>query len=114
MKINYHNRKFRTAQNSSQGQVNQATVFHYSQLGQRLEGTYEGGPILKGQLLGKVNEDNSLDFVYHHVDTDGKLHAGFCHSTPEILSDGRIRLSETWQWTHETNEKGESVVEEII
>jgi hypothetical protein len=38
---------------------------------------------------------------------------GVCRSTAEILSDGRIRLLEKWQWTSGDFSEGESVVEEI-
>lgn len=38
---------------------------------------------------------------------------GRCHSVPEVLADGRIRLHEQWQWTSGNQSKGESVIEEI-
>jgi hypothetical protein len=38
---------------------------------------------------------------------------GRCHSIPEQLSDGRIRLHEQWQWTSGDLSSGESIVEEI-
>ena len=63
-------------------------------------------------MTGLVHEDSSLYFAYHHLDTDGRLKSGYCHSTPEVLPDGRIRLHEQWEWTHGGEGKGESVVEE--
>ncbi|MEO6131717.1 MAG: n-acetylglutamate synthase, partial [Saprospiraceae bacterium] len=99
MKINYHGRKFRGFENTANGQVSGATVFTYSQSGSILQATYSGGSILQGQMLGVVHEDNSLSFVYHHIDSDRHLRNGYCKSIPELLPDGRIRLHEKWEWT---------------
>ncbi len=33
-----------------------------------------------------------------------------CHSVPQILSDGRIELSEQWQWLNGDKSKGSSIV----
>ncbi len=113
-KINYHGRKFRGISNSPNGQVSGNTIFNYSQIGDKLVATYSGGGILEGHMIGHVHEDNSLAFVYHHIDTDGVMKSGHCKSTPEILPDGRIRLQETWLWTFGGEGDGASVVEECI
>lgn len=113
MKINYHGRKFVGVSNTSNGQVNGDTLFIYSQYGHILTGAYSGGSIKSGHIIGLVNEDNSLHFVYHHLDTDGQLKSGYCYSVPEVLPDGRIRLHEKWEWTYGGEGKGESVVEEM-
>jgi hypothetical protein len=34
-------------------------------------------------------------------------------SIPQILTDGRIRLIENWEWTNVDMSKGSSVIEEI-
>lgn len=111
-KINYHNRKFAGISNTPNGQVSGDTVFHYAQHGLVLTATYGGGSILQGHMIGKVLDDSSLDFVYQHIDIEGNIKSGHCHSIPEILADGRIRLYEVWEWT--TGGKGESVVEEDV
>jgi hypothetical protein len=38
---------------------------------------------------------------------------GVCHSKPEILKNGKIRLHETWQWTSGDQSKGKSILEEV-
>jgi hypothetical protein len=50
---------------------------------------------------------------YQHLNTRGEMMTGRCHSVPEILSDGRIRLRESWQWTCGDYSSGESVVDEV-
>ncbi len=112
MKINYHGRTFAGVSNTPNGQVSGQTIFAYSQDGEMLSATYSGGSIKNGHMTGLVHEDSSLYFAYHHLDTDGRLKSGYCHSTPEVLPDGRIRLHEQWEWTHGGEGKGESVVEE--
>ncbi|WP_321538875.1 hypothetical protein [Flavobacterium piscinae] len=37
---------------------------------------------------------------------------GICHSKPEIMENGKIRLHETWQWTSGDYSNGESIIEE--
>jgi hypothetical protein len=113
MKINYNGRKFKGVSNVAHGQVSNETVFQYSQNEHILTATYSGGSIREGYMLGLVLADNSLQFVYHHIDIDGNIKSGQCTSIPEILYDGHIRLYETWEWTYGGEGKGESVVEEI-
>jgi hypothetical protein len=113
MRINYHGRTFTAVSNSPNGQINGDTIFQYDQQGSLLTAFYRGGMIHEGHILGKVNEDSSLYFTYHHLDVDGHLKSGYCTSVPEVLPDGRIRLFETWEWRHGGEGKGTSVVEEI-
>ena len=113
MKINYNNKKFRSVENSTTGEVGDETVFHYHQSGNIVWAEYSGGAIAKGHLIAKCDSDCMLDMRYHHINTSGELMTGICRSMPEILSDGRIRLHEKWQWTSGDHSSGESIVEEI-
>jgi hypothetical protein len=110
--INYHNKIFRAVSNTPNGQVSSETIFHYFQHETTLSGNYSGGAIKTGSLLGKVNEDSSLFFVYHHIDMYGELKSGFCHSTPSIMDNNKVRLHEKWEWLFGGEGQGESVIEE--
>ena len=112
--INYHLKKFVPVSNTQNGQTSAATIFLYQQNGNVLSGTYSGGTIKTGHLLGLVQADGTLHFYYHQLDEAMQLHSGYCKSVPEILPDGRIRLYEEWQWTSGDKSSGKSVVEEII
>ena len=112
-KINYNNRRFVSVSNSESGEVSAETVFHYHQQDNFVWATYEGGSVFFGTLIAKVSDDGSLDMRYQHINKQGELMTGVCKSTSEILSDGRIRLYETWQWTCGDCSTGKSVVEEI-
>lgn len=112
--INYHNKVFRAISNSENGQTSEETIFHYKQVGNILTAAYSGGVILKGHLIGLVNEAGVIDMRYHQIDTDGNIKTGKCISTPEILENGRIKLHESWEWTSDDFSKGTSVIEEVI
>ncbi|MVM28587.1 n-acetylglutamate synthase [Spirosoma sp. HMF4905] len=109
----YNNKTFRSITNTSNGEVSGDTLFQYHQDGQIVWAEYSGGSIAKGFLIAKLLDSNCLDMRYQHVNTQGELMTGRCHSTPEQLPDGRIRLHERWQWTSGDNSSGESIVEEV-
>lgn len=112
-KINYDGRKFTSVQNSESGEVSAATVFQYHHKDNLVWAEYRGGEIVFGNLIAKVAENGALEMHYQHFNRHGALMTGICHSTPEILADGRIRLYEKWQWTSGDLSRGESIVEEI-
>lgn len=111
--INYHQRRFRSVSNAANGEVGAATLFQYQQDGALVWAEYRGGAIVFGTLIAKVDAQGCLDMRYQHLNVDGQLMTGRCHSTPEILPDGRLRLHEQWQWTSGDGSAGSSVVEEI-
>lgn len=112
--INYHHKKFVSLENTSNGEVSAKTLFHYRQEGHIVTGTYSGGQIIQGMLIGIVMEDGSLEFRYNHVNKQNELRGGFCRSSPEILPDGRIRLHENWEWMDAERTAGSSIIEEVI
>ncbi|QWX83614.1 n-acetylglutamate synthase [Cellulophaga sp. HaHaR_3_176] len=111
--MNYNNKKFRPILNSENGETTEETIFEYQQVGNILTSKYQGGKILKGHLIGLVNEDGTIDMRYHQVNEKGELMTGICHSTPEILENGKIRLHESWKWTSGDMSSGKSTLEEI-
>lgn len=113
MKINYKNKKIRVVQNSENGETSEETVFLYQQEGDILTSIYSGGKIKSGHLIGLVEDDGTIEMRYHQVNQKGELMTGVCHSKPEILKNGKIRLYETWQWTSGDQSKGTSVLEEL-
>jgi hypothetical protein len=114
MSINYHKKTFKSIANSDDGVVGEQTIFHYQQQGNLVWAEYSGGAIVKGFLVAKVIENDTLDMRYEHINTTGEIMTGLCLSRPETLLDGRIRLYEKWQWTSGDLSSGESIIEEII
>ncbi len=111
-KINYHHKTFRPTHTAANGEVTNDTVFHYQQQENIVTAEYAGGSIVRGHLIALVAADGCLDMRYHQVNDRGELQTGYCHSVPEVLPDGRLRLHETWQWTSGNQSRGTSVVEE--
>lgn len=111
--INYDGRKFVPKINSENGEVNAQTVFLYHQNGNLLWAEYSGGNILKGSLIGSVSDGGELDFVYHHINRDMHVKTGKCHSVPIVKTDGKIELSEQWEWTSGDFSKGASLLVEV-
>ena len=64
--INYNGRKFRSVNNSPNGEVDADTVFHYSQKDEIVWAVYHGGAIRWGTLIAKVDEAGNLETRYQH------------------------------------------------
>ena len=111
--MNYNNRKFRAIHNSENGAVTPDLIFHYKQTDDILTCTYAGSKITAGHLIGLVDGKGNIQMRYHQVNISGELMTGICNSTPEVLSNGKIRLHEDWQWTSGDHSKGKSILEEI-
>lgn len=111
--MNYDNRKFRVVENTNNGETTQETVFHYRQQGAILTSNYSGGKIVKGHLMGLVDENGVIEMRYHQVNIDRILMTGTCLSKPEINTNGKIRLHESWEWTSGDFSSGTSILEEI-
>ena len=111
--MNYHNKKFKPVNNTDNAETSEDTVFLYQQNGRILTSEYSGGQIVKGHLIGLVDEEGNIDMRYHQVNSNGELMTGVCRSRPEVLGNGRIRLLEEWQWTSGDKSRGESILEEI-
>lgn len=110
--INYHNRVFKPVVTSDNGETTDETVFVYKQVGSILSAEYSGGRIVKGHLLGLVDEKGEIEMRYHQVNTNGELMTGVCKSRPEILENGKLRLHESWEWTSGDKSNGHSILQE--
>lgn len=111
--INYNERTFRLVSNTDGGETNEETIFNYQQHSFLVSGTYSGGPILFGHLIGLVDAEGIMEISYHHVNHEGIVRTGICVTKPEVLPDGKIRLHERWRWTNGDGLEGESKLEEI-
>ncbi len=112
--MNYNNRIFRGRINSETGEVDAQTRFHYRQEGGRIWASYHGGQVVTGHLQGKAHPDGSLEFLYHHENTQGELMAGQCRSVPTFDANGTLVLKENWQWFTGARNSGSSEVEEVM
>ena len=111
--INYNNKSFRPLSSLENSETSSDTIFVYKQKGNILTSTYRGGNIIEGHLIGLVDNDGSINMRYHQINESGELMTGICSSKPEIDSNGKIKLYESWEWTSGDKSKGTSILEEI-
>ena len=111
--INYDGRVFgMLSSTTGDAEAVASTRFHYHQSENVVTCEYSGGSVLVGRMIALVDEDGGLTLRFEHVYTDGRMMSGKGIATPEVLSDGRLRLHETYE-VFETGHQGTSVVEEI-
>jgi hypothetical protein len=113
-KINYNNKIFVSISNTENGEVNEETIFHYYQENDYIWAEYYGGKIIKGFLVGYIDNNGILHFNYEHINNEKIIRTGECKSEPKKLNDGRIELKETWEWTNGDKSKGESKIIEKL
>lgn len=111
--MNYNNKRFKPLHSSDNAEASEETIFHYRQEGAILTSEYQGGKIVKGHLIGIVDQHGTIDMRYHQVNTEGVLMTGKCISRPEMDADGKIRLFESWQWTSGDRSEGKSILVEL-
>ena len=103
-------RNFIAVQNSDSGEVSEQTVFSYHQKDNSIWAEYLGGSIVKGFLIGTMDGNHCLSFSYQHLNINGELKSGSCHSRP-CEENGKLRFYEEWQWA--SGEAGTSIIEEL-
>jgi len=107
--LDYDGRLFRAA---GEGETD-GSVARYHQDGKVLWGEFAGGQVRRGSIAGTVGPDGGLHFGYCMVLGDGDVILGRCRSRPELLDDGRIRLTEQWERYGPHAATGVSYLEEI-
>ena len=63
--MNYNNKRFRTVENSENGETTAETIFEYKQNGNIITSEYSGGQIVIGHLIGLVDENGNIEMRYH-------------------------------------------------
>jgi hypothetical protein len=111
MQFDLHNKKFKSLDNSKNGEVGSDTIFHYRQEGNNIWATYSGGKIKVGTLIGEI-KNNEITLIYQHLNEDGDFLTGCCDTKILVVND-KIRLDEKWRWTCKDFSKGTSLLEEI-
>jgi hypothetical protein len=111
--MNYNNKKFKPVSNSENSEVSGDMIFHYQQMGNILTCNYKGENIIKGHLMGLVDESGCIQMSYHQISISGELMTGVCSSKPEQMNNGKVRIHEEWKWTSGDKSKGNSILEEI-
>tara|TARA_Y100000746_G_C15192161_1_gene321825 strand:- start:154 stop:492 length:339 start_codon:yes stop_codon:yes gene_type:complete len=111
--FNLHFKQFKNIENSEGGEVNDKTIFEYFQNGNEIWGKYKGGMILEGKLEGFKTSENGFKISYSHINFKGELKTGNSNTEVSFSKEGKIILSEFWQWSDEKKIKGKSTLIEV-
>ncbi len=112
MPFNCDGRRLRVASTDPTGVVSAGTVLTLRQAGDVVTGHYEGGAIVAGFLAGRLEASGGLRFCYAQTDREGRVDSGVSTATFDQAPDGRMRLTETFQWLTRPG-RGVNVFEEL-
>ncbi len=112
MKISLHNIKMTVIKTASKGVVNKHTIFSFSQTDNIVTAEYSGGRVRKGYLVGTISR-NKLKFSYCQLHRDGKLDNGVSSCELSLNENGKIILTEHFEWKTRPGETGTNVFEQI-
>jgi hypothetical protein len=73
-----------------------SVIGHYHQRSELIWAEFGGDRVRTGRLVGICDNDGVIDAAYCQIMADGEVVAGRCVSTPTVLADGRVRLTERW------------------
>lgn len=90
--VDYGGRRFRAV-----GGGPDAPEGRYFQDGDLVWADISGPAVRAGRLIATRRPDGALDAAYCFLTAAGETVAGACVSTPELLADGRLRLTEHWR-----------------
>ena len=107
--IDYDGRLF----SPSPAPAGEAPVARYHQEQDLIWAEFSGGEVRRGSIAGTCADDGVLQFAYCMVLTSGEAVTGVCRSVPEVLADGRIRLTEHWERFGSGASSGISTLEEL-
>lgn len=110
--FDFNNKKFALIENSENGQVNSETVFEYKQDGNLVTADYFGGTIRYGKIIAELNGDR-LNMLYQCLTTANQLKAGKAKAKISLTNEGNMKLSLSWEWLTNGNDKGRSEYIEI-
>lgn len=107
-----HDRRFVVADNPH-GVSGADTVFHYRVDGAAITGSYQGGRIRVGHLVGRVTGPDTIETLYQCVTTGGELLAGWSRGRVGVDAAGHTTLAFEWGWLSGAEGGGESRYREL-
>ena len=104
--------RMNVAETDPDGVVNHETIFEFIQEGSIVTAKYEGGKIEKGFLAGTLKE-NTLNFTYCQMQKDGTLDNGISQCEVSKDANGKVQLTEHFEWKSRPGVKGKNVFREM-
>ena len=113
LRARLHGRRFVTTGNTH-GVSGAETVFRYEMEGAAITGTYDGGRVRVGHLVGHAAGADTIELLYHCITTDGSLLAGWSRGRVGSDAAGRTTLAFDWGWLSGAEGGGESRYVELV
>ncbi|HSW71909.1 MAG TPA: hypothetical protein VLG44_00680 [Chlamydiales bacterium] len=111
--ISLNNIRMNVIHTDASGVVNHETIFYFSESNGVISAEYSGGKISQGFLVGKFTNDNQLVFSYCQMQVDGKLDFGTSQCTVSRANNGKIILTEHFEWASRPGEFGTNIFQEM-
>lgn len=99
---------FRAVANSENGSLNTETEMRFTSDDGIVVGTYSGGTIAAGHVLGKRLGESEVEMVYQGATTGGDVQAGTARARFAVDEDDRMHMSLDWQWLTGDRSEGRS------
>jgi hypothetical protein len=99
---------FRAVSNSKHGSINTETEMNFTSDEGIVIGSYGGGTVITGHVIGKHVGDSEIEMLYHSVNTSGAIQAGKAHGRFARDEEGRMYMYLDWQWLTGDGSSGQS------
>jgi len=110
--ITLDGRRFNVVETAGSGVVGRDTIFRFRQSQDMISADYSGGKIRQGRLIGRL-DGAELIFCFCQMQNDGLMDNGQSRCSLERLPDGRLRMTERFEWGSRPGEAGVNVFEEL-
>nr|WP_236669099.1 hypothetical protein [Aquimarina mytili] len=90
------------------------TIFRYYQNDKIITGSYKGGAIFKGTIVGKQTGSNTIELLFQCITDNGELKSGESKGTITKDSSGKLQLRFVWTWLNGDQTGGTSEYIELI
>lgn len=94
-----NNIAMRPISTSDESEVSQSTIIKFQQQGRTVAGSYSGGPIIYGFLVGKLVDRLRGEFRYVQIGDNGLIDSGKSTFVLEVSGQEVVRLIECYEWT---------------
>ncbi|MEO8424036.1 MAG: hypothetical protein ABI595_09000 [Actinomycetota bacterium] len=106
--MNLSGMTFRAVSNSKNGSLNTETEMRFTSDDGIVVGSYGGGTIAAGHVLGKHVGESELEMLYQGATTSGDVEAGTAHATFALDEDHTMRMYLDWRWLTGDRSSGRS------
>ena len=99
---------FKAVANSKNGSLNTETIMRFTSDDGLIIGSYSGGTIIAGHVLGKRISDSEIEMLYQGATGSGQVQAGKAHAQFRPKAEGRMSMYLDWQWLTGDRSSGQS------